>query len=137
MGLLLQGHRRHCEKCWSRSMPPFLEKRKLWRAQVVTRPLLRTESDWFCRPKSVLSFPHPQTSCLWPDSDIWSSMKNLYLGDFPGGPVVKNSPCNASDAGLIPGWRAKIPQASEQLIPCAATPEAQVPQLEGLYTAMA
>ena len=24
-------------------------------------------------------------------------------GDFPGGPVVKNLPCNAGDAGLIPG----------------------------------
>ena len=22
---------------------------------------------------------------------------------FPGGPVVKNSPCNAGDTGLIPG----------------------------------
>ena len=24
-------------------------------------------------------------------------------GDFPGGPVVKNLPCNAGDEGLIPG----------------------------------
>ena len=23
--------------------------------------------------------------------------------DFPGGPVVKNLPCNAGDTGLIPG----------------------------------
>ena len=32
--------------------------------------------------------------------------------DFPGGPVVKTSPSNAGDAGLIPGWGAKIPHAS-------------------------
>ena len=33
---------------------------------------------------------------------------------FPGGPVVKNPPCNAGDAGLIPGWAAKIPHIEEQ-----------------------
>ena len=36
--------------------------------------------------------------------------------DFPGGPVVKNLPSNAGDAGLIPGQGTKIPQAVEQLI---------------------
>ena len=25
------------------------------------------------------------------------------LKDFPGGPVVKNPPCNAGDVGSIPG----------------------------------
>ena len=35
--------------------------------------------------------------------------------DFPGGPVVKNPPCNASDVGLIPGWGTKIPHTGEQL----------------------
>ena len=33
--------------------------------------------------------------------------------DFPGGPVVKTSPSNAGGAGLIPGWGAKIPHASQ------------------------
>ena len=32
-------------------------------------------------------------------------------------------PCNAGDAGLIPGPGTKIPPASEQLIPLAATRE--------------
>ena len=32
--------------------------------------------------------------------------------DFSGGPVVKSSPSNAEGAGMIPGWRAKIPHAS-------------------------
>ena len=31
-----------------------------------------------------------------------STKKRLALG-FPGGPVVKNLPCNAGDTGLIPG----------------------------------
>ena len=35
--------------------------------------------------------------------------------DFPGGPVVKNLPCHAGDAGSIPGWGTKIPHATEQL----------------------
>ena len=39
--------------------------------------------------------------------------------DFPGGPVVKNPPCNVGDMGSIPGlgrfyrpWRAGVPRAS-------------------------
>ena len=34
----------------------------------------------------------------------YQSIKNIGNRDFPGGPVVKNLPCNAGDAGLIPGW---------------------------------
>ena len=30
-------------------------------------------------------------------------------GDFPGGPEVKNLPCNAGDMGSIPGWGTNIP----------------------------
>ena len=33
-----------------------------------------------------------------------SRCSEKYVGDFSGGPVVKNLPCNAGDAGLIPGW---------------------------------
>ena len=33
---------------------------------------------------------------------------------FPGGPVVKNPPCNAGDARSIPGGWTKIPHAVEQ-----------------------
>ena len=36
---------------------------------------------------------------------------------LPGGPVVKNPPCNSGDAGSTPGWGTKIPHAMEQLIP--------------------
>ena len=33
---------------------------------------------------------------------------------FPGGPVVKNPPCNAGDVGSIPGQGTKIPHAEKQ-----------------------
>ena len=45
------------------------------------------------------------------------------LGNFPGGPVVKNPPSNAGNAGSIPGQGTKIPQATEQLSPCTRTTE--------------
>ena len=38
------------------------------------------------------------------------------MGDFPGGPVVKN-PSNAGDAGSIPGQGTKMPHAMGQLSP--------------------
>ena len=58
-------------------------------------------------------------------------------GDFPGGPVVKNLPSNAGDAGSIPCRGTKIPHAVGQLSPCATTTEpvcsgAHAPQLESL-----
>ena len=43
--------------------------------------------------------------------------------DFPGGPVVKNLPCNVGDAGSVSSWGSKIPQALEQQGPCATTRE--------------
>ena len=36
---------------------------------------------------------------------------------LPGGPVVKNPPCNTGDVGSIPGQGTKILHAMEQLIP--------------------
>ena len=35
--------------------------------------------------------------------------------DFPDGPMVKNPPADAGDAGSIPGPGTKIPCAVEQL----------------------
>ena len=42
---------------------------------------------------------------------------------FLGVPVVKNLPCNAENVGSILGQGTKIPQAVEQLSPCATTSE--------------
>ena len=50
-------------------------------------------------------------------------VKNTRFRDFPGGPVVKNPPYNAGDAGLIPGPGNKFPQAAWQLSLCAKTAE--------------
>ena len=43
--------------------------------------------------------------------------------DFPGGPGLKNSLCNAGDVGSIPGQGTKIPHAMEQISLCAITRE--------------
>ena len=57
-----------------------------------------------------------------------ASFKQSYLfRNFPDGPVVKNLPSNAADAGSIPGQGTKIPHAAEQLSLCAATTEPTCP----------
>ena len=48
--------------------------------------------------------------------------------DFPGGPVVKDPPCNAGHKGWIPGKRAKILHAAEQLSPHTAAIEPADPR---------
>ena len=63
---------------------------------------------------------HPlDKSCFWVSEQEMGRKRELVLetdieGDFPGGPVVKNSPSNARAADLIPGWRTKIPHATGQ-----------------------
>ena len=52
-----------------------------------------------------------------------STQRNVGSWDFPGGAVVKNPPSNAGDTGSIPGWGIKIPHATGQLSPRAATTE--------------
>ena len=47
----------------------------------------------------------------------------LTLRDFPGGPVVKNPPYNAGNAGSIPGQGTKILHATGQLSLRATTTE--------------
>ena len=46
-----------------------------------------------------------------------------HLRDFPGGPVVKNLPCNAEVVGSLLGQGTKIPHAEGQLSPCTTTRE--------------
>ena len=45
------------------------------------------------------------------------------LRDFSGGPVVKNSCCNAEDMGSMHSQGTKIPHAAEQLSPQVAATE--------------
>ena len=53
----------------------------------------------------------------------WSAFLicKMRIRDFTGGSVVKNSPSNAGDVGLMPGRGSKIPHAKEQLSLCTAT----------------
>lgn len=43
------------------------------------------------------------------------TQESLNDGNFPGGPVFKNPPCNATDAGSIPDRGTKISHASGKL----------------------
>ena len=59
-----------------------------------------------------------------------SSLKSKQLRDSPGGPGVKDPPCNAGGMGSILDWGTKIPHAVEQLSSCVAT-RVWAPPLEG------
>ena len=50
------------------------------------------------------------------------SLKRLVVLNVPGGPVVKNPPASAGDAGLIP-WSKKTAHAAGQLSPWATSTE--------------
>lgn len=45
---------------------------------------------------------------------VRSKLERLQGRDFLSGPVVKNLPCQAGDAGEIPGCRTRIPHAEAQ-----------------------
>ena len=60
---------------------------------------------------------------MWEGRQSHNWYVRYHSGDFPGGPVVKDLPCNAVDTSSIPAWGAKIPCATEQLRLCAASTE--------------
>ena len=60
------------------------------------------------------------------------NIKLNILGDFPGGPGVKDPPSNSEDAGLISGLGTKIPQAEGQLSRHITTPEPLHHKLQSL-----
>ena len=67
---------------------------------------------------------------------VFTFLKGLKRkGDFPGGPVVKNPPCHAGDAGSIPGQGTKIPHASGATKPMRHNYWARAPQLESPHAA--
>ena len=78
-------------------------------------------------------------SNLWKDTQLLARLRKGFqkekrLLEFPGGPVVKNPPCDADASGLISAWGTRILHATQQLRPCARTAEpahaaACVPQL--------
>ena len=82
--------------------------------------------------------PAPCVICTQPLCFIptkhYSHKNVVNARDFPGSPVVKNPPCNAGNAGVIPGQGTKIPHAVEQLNTHAVTTEC-VPQWKSLHDA--
>ena len=71
----------------------------------IPEPQASEQMAWICHPLQILlSFK------------TWGR-------DFPGGPVVKNSPCSAGDASSIPGRATKILHATGQLSPCTTARE--------------
>ena len=54
--------------------------------------------------------------------DIYTLLYLKYITrDFPGGPVVKNLPCNAGAMSSSPAWGTKIQHVMQQLSPSATT----------------
>ena len=90
-----------------------------------TRPCLSFHCIWLSHysPPSKPTYPLRNNINATSSKRSNSDIQICVLGDFPGGPVIKNLLCNAGDMNSIPGWRTKIPRASEQLSPCTSTTE--------------
>ena len=64
----------------------------------------------YCRFPTIPPLPfwnlcHPRAN-----EKVLKKKKHTAIRDFPGGPVVRNLPCNAGNVGSIPGWGTKIPR---------------------------
>ena len=76
--------------------------------------------DWILKSQSVWLFGSFNYDTISKSAEITEKDS---LGDLPGSPVVNNPPCNAGDAGSIPGRGTEIPRAVEQLNPRATARE--------------
>ena len=83
---------------------------------------------WFA-PFSILKVGEREVRGKKTSWEVWiswglgnCSLSTLWVGAFPGRPVVKNLHASAGDMGLIPGL-GKIPHAMEQLRLWATTME--------------
>ena len=73
----------------------------------------RVELFWRVERYKICSIIYWSEWSIWEVIPFRKGLKIQMDRDFPGGPVVKNLPCNAGDAGSIPGWGTKIPQAGQ------------------------
>ena len=53
------------------------------------------------------------------DSTALKNAVKVSVGDFSGGPMVKNPPLNAGDMALVLGWGTRSPHAMGRLTPHA------------------
>ena len=64
-----------------------------------------------CPPLSHSPFLTHRTRKSW--ESALATFKSAFSQDFPGGPVVKNLPCNSGGEGSIPGQGTKIPHPEQ------------------------
>ena len=76
------------------------------------------------------NFHKPKLSTIEPFPIVIQNSSSNLAGTFPGGPAVKNPPCNAGNMGSIPGRGTKIPHAVEQTKPKHHNYWIGTPQLE-------
>ena len=80
---------------------------------LISRPVLNPASSarhevWACNQNTFL-WSKISTSWVFCNSNYF--FKSIISWAFPGGPLVKNLPCNAGDMGLILGQGTNIPNA--------------------------
>ena len=72
---------------------------------------VKKKNDWKRRKSNIYWIPTICTTlcCSFKQSIFFNLHNNTWGRDSPGGPVVKNPPCNAGNVCLIPGEGARIP----------------------------
>ena len=79
-------------------------------------------------PGNTLENVNTEPLILWKaaplalENILKGSRDHTLMGDFPGGPGIKNLPANSGDTGSIPR-PGRLHTAAGQLSPCTATVE--------------
>ena len=112
----------YCGLSYCRAQAPDAQAQQLWlMGPVAPRHVgssqTRARTPVPCIGRQTLNH------CATREAPTHRLLKRNGLRDFPGGPVVKNLPCNAGDTGSIPGQGTVIPHATGQLSPRATTTE--------------
>ena len=70
-----------------------------------------------------VTFSVPDTQDMEELGIALATFSSAFSQDFPGGPTVKNLPCNSGGEGSIPGQGTKIPHPEqlESVLPHNAT----------------
>ena len=85
-----------------------------WRTDGLRSQIPRLDQDWLPVFSKKITWAHiPYLQRRAEPSGIYQALSLILsetcLGDFPGGPVVKDLPSNAENISLIPGQGTKIP----------------------------
>ena len=99
--------RRRWRVSWGRDSNELLPCWKDPPGRVTGRSLMK------CPPLQHFLFLTHRTWNSW--ESVLATFKSAFSQDFPGGPVVKDLPCNSGGEGSVSGWGTKIPHPEEQL----------------------